>query len=182
MHLGNAGIYPNCPIITRKVKVGGLTKQQLIKRLQEYAILLNEYGEKLLTDEKFTTSDLKYTMQTIEITVGNLGFPEGATTAQIFKKARELGLELCPIELGPYLRLEYLDQPEGDSANPLQQHQAPTGSITVATKILTEDDNFPKGFYLRRINGELWLRGYIADGLHVWNTTDHFVFCQRAQI
>lgn len=175
MHIG--GTYPNCPFIMRTVEVGGLTKQQLINRLQEYSILLNQYGEKLLTDEKFTTSDSKYTMKTVEITVANLGFPEGATTAHIFKKARKLGLELCPLELGPYLRLEYLDQPEGDSGNPLQKHQAPTGSITVASKILTEDDNFPKGFYLRRINGELWLRGYIADVLHVWNPTDHFVFC-----
>ncbi|GAA0338149.1 hypothetical protein GCM10008967_30540 [Bacillus carboniphilus] len=118
-------------------------------------------------------------MKTVEKTVGNLGFPEGATTAHIFNKVRDFGLELCPLELGPYLRLEYLDQPEGDSGNPLQQHQAPTGSITVASKILTKDDNFPKGFYLRRINGKLWLRGYIVDGLHVWNSSDRFVFCLK---
>lgn len=173
--------YPDCTTIRRTVEVGGLTKQQLIKRLQEYSILLNEYGEKLLTDEKFTTSDTGYSIQTVEITVRNLGFPEGATTAQIFKKASELGLDLCPLELGPFLRLEYLDQPEGNSGN-LQQHQAPTGSITIATKILTEDDNFPKGFYLRRINGELWLRGYIADGLHVWNPNDHFIFCLTKEL
>ncbi|GAA0343616.1 hypothetical protein GCM10008967_37600 [Bacillus carboniphilus] len=117
MHIGNEGIYPNCPFITRTIEVGGLTKQQLIKRLQEYSILLNQYGETLLNDKKFPISDSKYTMKTVEISVGNLGFPEGATTAHIFNKARDLGLELYPLEFGPYLRLEYLDQPEGDSGN-----------------------------------------------------------------
>jgi hypothetical protein len=171
-------IYPNCPFVTRVVEVGGLAKSQLIQQLQQYSILINEYAKRLLADDRFTTSDTKYSIQTVELTVGDLGFPAGATTDQIFNRARELGLELCPIELGPYLRMEYLDQPEGYSGDPLQRHQAPSGSITIASKILTEDNDFPKGFYLRRINGELWLRGYRADHLHVWNPGDHFIFCK----
>ncbi|MCS1352459.1 helicase [Mechercharimyces sp. CAU 1602] len=165
-------------IITRKIEVGGLTKSQLIQKLKRNPILVNEYGERLLTDEKFTTSDTKYNLQTVELTVGSLGFSDGATTAQIFRKARELGLSLCPLELGPYLRLEYLDQPEGDAGNSVERKQAPSGSITIASEILSEDDDFPKGFYLRRTNGELWLRGYCADHLHVWNPDDHMIFCQ----
>jgi hypothetical protein len=171
-------IYPDCPMIERTVEVGGLSKQQLINQLQKTSIQLNEYGKKLLADEKFTTSDSKYSVQTVEITVANLGFPEGATTPQIYKKASELNLELCPLEVGPYLRLKYRDQPEGDSSTHIQKHQAPTGSITIATEPLKEDDDFPKGFYLRTINGELWLRGYTADDTHVWNPHDHFIFCK----
>jgi hypothetical protein len=178
MRIENEKIYPNCEIITRTVEVGGLTKSQLIQKLQQYSILMNESGERLLADDKFTTSDTKYSLQTVELTVGDLDFHDGATTAQIFKRASELGLELCPLELGPHLRLEYLDQPEGYLGNPLQRHQAPAGSITIASEILSEDDDFPKGFYLRRINGVLWLRGYRADHLHVWNPGDHFIFCQ----
>ncbi|WNF38400.1 helicase [Bacillaceae bacterium IKA-2] len=171
-------IYPDCPIITRTIDVGGLTKLQLIKKLQQHAILMNEYGERLLSDQKFTTSDTKYSLKTVELAVRELGFPDGATTPQIFKRASEFGLELCPLELGPYLRFVYLDQSEGNTGNISQQYQAPSGSITIASKIISEDDDFPKGFYLRRINGVLWLRGYIADHLHVWNPDDHFIFCQ----
>ncbi|GGI10828.1 helicase [Gottfriedia solisilvae] len=177
MSIENQKIYPKCQTITRSVEVGGLTKSQLIMKLQENSILLNEYGELLLANEKFTTSDTKYSLETVELTVSNLGFFFGATTAQIFKRASELGLGLCPPELGPYLRLEYLDQPEGNFGSSMQ-HQAPSGSITIASEVLTEDEDFPKGFYLRRINGELWLRGYRADHLHVWNPGDHFIFCQ----
>lgn len=172
-------IYPYCPFITRIVEVGGLTKSQLMQKLQQYSILMNEYGEKLFAADKFTTSNKKYSLQTVELTVGNLGFPDGANTDRIFKRADELGLKLCPLELGPHLRMEYLDQLEGYLGNPLKQQQAPSGSITIASEILTEDDEFPKGFYLRRINGVLWLRGYCADHLHVWNPNDHFIFCKK---
>ncbi|MHC0036943.1 helicase [Pseudoneobacillus sp. C159] len=173
----NEKVYPNCPIVTRIVEVGGLTKSQLIQKLQQYSIMMNEYGEKLFANEQFSTSEKKYSLDTVELTVGNLGFPEGATMVQIYQRASELGLELCPLELGPHLRLEYLDQPEGHSGNPAQ-HQAPSGSITIASEILTDDEDFPKGFYLRKINGVLWLRGYRADyHLHVWNPNDLFIFC-----
>ncbi|MCM3601030.1 helicase [Robertmurraya korlensis] len=172
----NEKTYPDCSFISRTIEVGGLPKGELIEKLHQSSILINEYGKRLLADDQFTTSKTKYCLETVELTIGNLGFPEGATTDQIFKRAKELGLELCPIELGPYLRLQYLDQPEELSGNPLQKHQAPSGSITIASEKLTDDDDFPKGFYLRRINGVFWLRGYLADHLHVWNPEDHFIF------
>lgn len=34
---------------------------------------------------------------------------------------------------------------------------------------------------LQRIKGVLWLRGYLADHLHVWNPEDHFIFCQNGR-
>ncbi|WP_129688375.1 helicase [Gottfriedia acidiceleris] len=179
MHIEKEKIYPNCPFIIRVVEIGGLTKSQLIEKLQQSSISMNEYGEMLLKDDHLTVSNTKYSLQTVELTVGDLGFLEGATTPQIYKKAMELNLELCPLELGPYIRLSYLDQPEGFSGNSVKQHQAPSGSITIASEALSEDEDFPKGFYIRRINGVLWLRGYRADHLHVWNNDDHFIFCQK---
>ena len=43
-----------------------------------------------------------------------LGFPNGATLKEIYAKAKDLGLELCPAEVGPLLRLNYPDQPNGE--------------------------------------------------------------------
>lgn len=67
--------------------------------------MMNELGTELIADDKFTTSDTKYYLQTVELTVRRLAFPDGATTRQIFERASELDLDLCPLELGPHLRL-----------------------------------------------------------------------------
>ena len=72
--------------------------------------------------------------------------------------------------------MQYPDQPEGYLGEPVRRHQAPYGAITIALEILTEDDDFPKGFYLRRIKGVLWLRGYRSGPQHIYEHDDHFVF------
>ncbi|WP_091031679.1 helicase [Paenibacillus sp. CF095] len=174
-------VYPDCAVEIRIVDVGGLTKTQLIQKLDQHSILLNKYGEQLLNDERFIVSSRKQSLQTVELTVRQLGFSNGATTFQLFRRANDLGLECCPVELGPYLRMQYLDQPEICSTNISEGKKAPYGSITIASAALTEDNEFPKGFYLRRINDKLWLRGYLADDLHIWSPHDRFIFC-RAQL
>ncbi len=171
-------VYPDCPIITRTVTIGGLTKSELLQALQRNSISLNESAERLFDSPHFTTSPTRSTISTVELRVCDLGFPAGATSAEIYDRARALGLSLCSVELGPHLRLDYLDQPEGYWDQPVRQHQAPSGSITIASEPLLEDDDFPKGFYLRRILGVLWLRGYRSGPEHIWEPDDHFIFCQ----
>jgi hypothetical protein len=181
MHTEAEHIYPACPTIIRTVYLGGLTKSELLQELRRNSISLNESGERLLVSDLFTTSETRYTVTTVELTVGDLGFPRGATIAEIYTRAAMLGLSRCPLELGPHLRLQYPDQPEGYWGKPFRQHQAPYGSITIASEPLTEDDDFPKGFYLRRIKGELWLRGYRSGPQHVWKADDHFIFVKQKE-
>ena len=165
-------------LIARALVLGGRTKSELVQELRTNAVSMNEYAERLFASAHFTTSATRHSVLTVELTVHNLGFPRGATIAEIHGRARELGLGLCPLELGPHLRLQYLDQPEGYWGKPLWKHCAPYGSVTIASKVLTEDDDFPKDFYLRRIKGVLWLRGYSTGPNQVWDGNDHFVFRQ----
>ena len=169
-------MYPECPTILRTVTVGGLTPSQLVHALRTNAIALNELAERLLASAQFTTSPTPYSVPTVELTVGDLGFPRGATSAEFYARAGELGLGLGPLELGPHLRLQYRDQPEGASGQPVRRHQAPSGSITIASATLADDDDFPNGFYVRRIEGVLWLRGYRSWPQHVWEADDRFIF------
>jgi hypothetical protein len=48
------------------------------------------------------------------LSVAQLGFPREASRAVIFARAKELGLQLCPPEVGPLLRLQYIEQPIGE--------------------------------------------------------------------
>ncbi len=50
----------------------------------------------------------------VNISVGELGFTEGAQYKAICAHGVELGLELCPAEVGPALRLAYSDQPRNE--------------------------------------------------------------------
>ena len=137
---------------------------------------MNESGERLFADDRFTTSETRYRLKTVELTIRDLGFSDGATMAQIFERASRLGLELCPLELGPHLRLQYLDQPEGHH---LDKANIPgSGAITIASRKISEDDRFPNGFYLRRLDDGLWLRGYRATPDYVFAAENHFIFSQ----
>lgn len=50
----------------------------------------------------------------VRVTVEELGFNEGVSERQIYDRAVELGLVLCPFEVGPQLRLQYPEQPNGE--------------------------------------------------------------------
>ena len=65
----------------------------------------------------FTLTSKKTEVDLVVLSVLELGFgrnPEsgaGASIKDIYARAELLGFELCPPEVGPQLRLQYLDQP-----------------------------------------------------------------------
>ena len=158
--------------------MGGLTRLELLEELVRAGVEINEAGKTLFACERFVTSAKRTSLRLLDLTVRNLGFPQGATTSELYKKALQLGLRLCPLEAGPHLRLQHLDQPEGYWGQPIWEHRAPPVTITVATETVSKDGDFPNGFYLRRIKGTLWLRGYCAGPDHIWDPQDHFVFSE----
>jgi hypothetical protein len=157
----------------RQIDMDGLSKADLVARLQSHSIMLNKYADILFSSDLFVPSSEKGSVSIIELSIIDLGFRDGANLVEIQQKANELGLHECPIELGPYFRLQYLDQNEEYENT---KNKAPVGSITVMSKILLDDDDFPKGFYLRKIDGKLWLRGYICSMDYHWNQDDRLAF------
>jgi len=73
---------------------------------------ISDYAKQMLKKTFFSGEAHKYEL--VRFTVESLGFPKGATTTEIWAKGQELGLELCPAEVGPNLRLQYPDQPMDD--------------------------------------------------------------------
>lgn len=130
----------------------------------------------LFEDDRFLTLGHSQVVEIAVRSVAELGFAQGATYGQLAARALESGLAECPLELGPHLRMQYRDQPEGSAGQPATQHRAPPGAITVASPALDEQEETPKGFYLRRIDGVLWLRGYWSWPGHVCSPEDLLVF------
>ena len=165
-----------------EVSVGGLSRDQLRSALTSRGILVNVHAETLLESELFDREDTRVIAVT-ERTVADLGRPDGARLSEILELGIQQGLLLCPADTGPYLRLALADQ--ASSADALMSSgKAPDGSLTVASEVLSDDADYPKGFYLRVVEGQSWLRGYRCDDEHVWSAQDRFVFrapCGRAE-
>jgi hypothetical protein len=163
-------------LLPSEVRVGGMGKLELLAALREHNVRLNQAAEALFEDRRFAPFVREKAVEIAFVSVADLGLRDGATYEQLTRRARDSGLVESPLELGPQLRLQFLNQPEGSAGFPARQHRAPFGSITVASSPLDESDETPKGFYLRRIDGVLWLRGYRSGAGHLWSPEDVFVF------
>jgi hypothetical protein len=156
------------------LRVGGLSREELMGALSSMGVLLNEHAETLFASVAFDER-VGQDVVSVERTVGELGLTTGAVLSQIFAAAQKQELLLCPPDTGPYLRLAWRTQRTAPDSL-MSSRRAPTGAVTVASAPLSEDDEYPKGFYLRVVDGRPWLRGYQCDGQHVWSPEDTFAF------
>jgi hypothetical protein len=161
------------------LRTGGASKSDLLTELEVAGVRLNDAARALFDQDRFTTSAVPSLMAIAELSVADLGLGDGGRFDDIVDRAARLGLSLCPLELAPHFRLQCLEQPEGFLGNPPSQGRAPPGSITVASAAPAEEGS-PAGFYLRRIEGALWLRGYRSWSGHIWSPQDVLAFaCAR---
>lgn len=157
------------------VDVGVMPRLCLLDALREGGIGLNEAAATLLDDAIFDVQEPESVI-VVERSVGDLGLMAGAVLPQIFEAAQERGLQLCPPTTGPYLRLLLRSQATAPDAV-MSNGKAPSGSLTVAAPLIHGGDGYAKGFYLRVITGQPWLRGYrCSSSEHIWDPGDKFVF------
>lgn len=115
---------------------------------------------------KVAVSSEEKEVDLVVLSVAELGFKKGARFDQICAKAQELGLDLCPEEVGPQLRKQYKDQPKGEW-------------IVVAMKALTDSVGRLRVFYVARDDDELWLLGDFGYPGYHWYAGYRFVFVRR---
>ena len=162
--------------IRRTLSIGGLSKPELLARLASAGVQINPIGIQLFAHDSFRTLESPTGVESVQTTVAELGLTHGGVFAQVVSAAEKHGLALCPLELGPHLRLTLLDQAEGAHGYKTTRHRAPPGAITVLSRPFSEGGDELQGFYLRRIEGTLWLRGYRSWSGHLWQPEDNFLF------
>ena len=99
----------------------------------------------------------------IVLSVAELGFPNGATRKDIYNKALSLGLQLCPAEVGPQLRLQYLDQPHGEW-------------ILIGMEPITDSLGRLKVLGVEHGDYDRWLYGYVGGPDGFWNGRGRWAF------
>lgn len=134
----------------KRIKDGKTFEQVRLERLEE----LKKLGK-------------PETIHLVRLTVNDMfGDGKNHTTAEIYKKAADLGLELCPPEVGPLYRIAYKDQPQGEY-------------LHIAMEQITGSGGRPSVFSLVRGGRDVWLDGRWARPDAGWFPGPSFVFRLR---
>ena len=139
--------FPEGRIRQDTVDIGGTSKAELLRQLEQKGIKISDYARDMLQSPDFTTAEKPEAADLVRLTVESLGFPKGATTKEIYERAEELGLELCPAEVGPQYRLKNTDQPMNEW-------------FRIGMKQIADRSGYPSVFYLARYEDGLWLNEY----------------------
>lgn len=138
--------FPEGKIRRKTIQLGtGLkTQEDFLQALKEKSIQTSDWAKDIMSKAEFKISQKETKEILIILSVADLGFKDGAKIKDIFAKAKELGLELCPPETGPQLRLQYFDQPNGEYC-------------LIGMEPIADSDGDPGLFSVYRGDGEPWL-------------------------
>jgi hypothetical protein len=138
------------------------------KNPQNYRAALTQANMKIsgwATDilDRISCRQKNVDLDLVVMSVSDLGFKNGARYADICAKAIELGLKLCPAEVGPALRLEYGDQIHG-------------GWVYITMEAIDTRQRDSSIFEVWNTDGNLWLNAQSVKAVVLWGNGGQFVF------
>lgn len=159
--------FPEGKIRRETIAIGGKDAKQLEKELIKAGFKISDYAKFMLNSEEFKTQKQTEPADLVRLQVRDLfNDNKNHTTEDIYKKAQDMGLELCPTEVGPHYRLQYKNQPLNEW-------------IRIAMKQIADPVGGPRVFYLGRHAVGVWLDYSWAEPANRWNPGDGFVFRLR---
>jgi hypothetical protein len=155
--------FPEARIRKSELTIGGKTKVELEKEMRGKKINISERSQDMLKSPDFTTLANPEEISLVRLKVEDLGFTSFATTEQIYARAQELGLELCPAEVAPHQRLKDMDQPLDDW-------------YWIAMKPISGRGGYPDVFHVVHDSDGLWLDSRWASPTNKWFPGYEFLF------
>jgi hypothetical protein len=140
------------------------TTDALRSALLDGGFRIGDWGGDIL--KKITVATEPSEIELVVASVAELGFPKGATRKEIYDKAISLGFELCPAEVGPQLRLQYKDQPNGEW-------------MLIAMEPVTDSDGDLEVFHVVHDGSGQWLSSYSGYPDFVWDAERRWVFRRK---
>ena len=150
---------------TIKLGTGLKTAADFRKALKAGGFRIGDWANDILGKPAFSAATKEVEVELVKVLVRELGFKNGATRQEIYQRAQELGLKICPNEVGPQLRLQYKDQPNGEW-------------IVVAMEPMTDALGNLGLFFVRHDGDGRWLGGFYGNSDCVWRAGLEFVFCK----
>lgn len=150
---------------TIKLGTGLKTAYDFRKSFEDNGFAIDDCANDILCKPAFTVATEETELDLVVISVAELGFKNAAPREEIYARGDERGLDLCPAEVGPQLRLQYKDQPNGE--------------LFVAMEPITGSIGYLSLFRVERSASTLLLSCYSASPACVWGTGTRFVFSRR---
>jgi hypothetical protein len=170
--------FPEGKITRDEVVIGTKDRKELLKAMKEQGINISSHAQEMIESADFMPtqsglsgiqklfkgerSPITEKVDIVRLKVRDFGFTNYPTTTELFAKAEEFGLELCPAEVGPQYRLQQTDQPMGDW-------------FYIGMKPLVASGD-PNVFSLVHSSDGLWLNGSWARPDNHWDLDIGFVF------
>lgn len=154
---------------TIKLERGQKSADYFHKMICQSDMQIDENGNQILGLTNFATRTEEEEVELVVVSARELGF-KGAEVARkdIYLRAKELGLEMCPAEIGPYLRLQYTDQPRYES-------------IIVAMEPILDEKSRPLVFYVNEFKNKGLLSAWNCETFLSRHSSSRFVFMRRKQ-
>jgi hypothetical protein len=112
-------------------------------------IKIGDAADEILGRPAFPYVRSKMDVELTLVSAAELGVEAEASLADVYNRAKQFGLALCPPEVGPQLRLDYRDQPRGESLKIAMEPVATySGEPTILSLV-----NFGSGLALVGSNG-----------------------------
>lgn len=172
--------FPEGKIDQVEMTIGGKGKTELLKDLEDRAkldnseekIYISSHARSMINNPEFVAVEKPELVHLVRLKASDLGFSRARTFNDIYMKAAELGLELCPPEVGPQLRLNY-DQ--------VFKREQPKGEwFYIGMKPVSDSDGNPDVFsVLRRSDGGRWLGSDWAEPDGRWDPEVELCFRSR---
>jgi len=175
--------FPEGKIEQVEMTIGGKSKAELLKDLEdrvksdnpEEKIYISDCAQGMMNNPEFFTMEKPESIDLVRLKVGGLGFLQYTMVKDIYAKAEKLGLELCPPEVGPRLRLDY--------EQIFKRRQPINECFLIAMKSLRSDPGGqPVVFYVYRFDDDEGnISGYLAtpDGGCGWHPDTELCFLSR---
>ena len=156
--------FPDEKIKRFDLVVGQKDSRDLYCDLKNSRFTVSEYVKDIMWKEGgFKTQEELGLLDLVKVQVKDLGLNRPATLKEIYAKADELGLELCPPEAGPRLRLAYTKQP---------RHEW----LRIAMKEVGVGGGLPIAFVVESGDAGDWLSMNWSSPDYTWPPDTKFVF------
>ena len=167
---GTAEVVACDPITStwKTITIGNISRDKFTPTLKERGMNFRNWSADMMKQDAFVVAQKEEQIDLVNVSVAELGFDRATRYDAICQRAKERGLDLCPPEVGPQLRLQYLDQPHGEW-------------IRVAMEAIRDSDGDLNVFGVEHGGDGLWLIGGCGGPVDLWGPDDRFVFRARKQ-